>query len=88
MITIRKQEAANWLLFDYQATLHTLREKLRLFEQKYEQSWNAFEHKVKISEKEIFSQWDDYMEWKAYVKMSDEIEYKIEEVKHGHFEIE
>jgi hypothetical protein len=43
---------------------------------------------VKISEKEIFSQWDDYMEWKAYVKMSDEIEYKIEEVKHGHFEIE
>jgi len=87
MITIHKQEVATWLLMDYQATLHTLREKLRLFEKKYNQSWNAFKHKVKTSKKEDFSQWDDYIEWKAYVKMSEEIVYKIEEVKHGHFEI-
>ncbi len=74
MITIHKQEVATWLLTDYQATLHAIREKLRLFEQKYNQSWNMFEHEIKASQKEDFSKWDDYIEWKAYIKMSEDAE--------------
>ena len=87
MITVRKQEVANWLLLDYQAKLFTLREKLRFFEQKYQQSWNTFEQQIKTASKENFSQWDDYMEWKASIKMVEEIVTKINEVQHGNFEV-
>ncbi len=87
MITIHKQEVATWVLMDCLSTLHTVREKLRLFERKYNQSWNMFEQKVKTSKKENFSKWDDYIEWKAYVRMSQDITHKIEEVRHGHFEV-
>ena len=87
MITVRKQEVANWLLLDYQAKLFTLHEKLRFFEQKYQQSWNTFEQQIKTASKENFSQWDDYMEWKAYIKMVEEIVTKINEVQHGNFEV-
>ena len=87
MITIQKQQIATWLLMDYQATLHTVRKKVRLYERKYNQPWNVFEHHVKASEKEDFSKWNDYIEWKAYVKMAEEFKKKIEEVKHGYFEI-
>jgi len=31
-ITVNKQDAANWLLMDYQATLYNVKEKLRFFE--------------------------------------------------------
>ena len=87
MITVRKQEVANWLLLDYQAKLFTLQEKLRFFEQKYQQSWNTFEQQIKTASKENFSQWDDYMEWKAYIKTVEEIVTKINEVQHGNFEV-
>ena len=88
MITVRKQEVANWLLLDYQAKLFTLQEKLRFFEQKYQQSWNTFETTNKNRfQRKIFSQWDDYMEWKAYIKMVEEIVTKINEVQHGNFEV-
>jgi len=87
MITVRKQEVANWLLLDYQAKLFTPQEKLRFFEQKYQQSRNTFEQQIKTASKENFSQWDDYMEWKAYIKMVEEIVTKINEVQHGNFEV-
>ncbi|MCK5537598.1 MAG: hypothetical protein KAI79_12280 [Bacteroidales bacterium] len=87
MIVVHKQEVATWLLMDYQAKFHVLQEKIRLFEQKYNQSWNEFEQQVKTSKKEDFSYWDDYIEWKAYIKMFEDIIYKIKEIKHGNFEV-
>jgi len=87
MITIQKQEVANWLLLEYLATFHNVHEKLRFFEHKYYQSYHTFEQKMKTAVKEDFDQWDDYIEWKAYTKLAEEIESKIEAVKHGHFEI-
>ncbi len=35
----------------------------------------------------ISTKWDDYIEWKAYIKMDEELSAKIEEVRHGNFEI-
>ncbi len=87
MITVHKQEIANWLLIDCQATLHTVREKLHFFEQKYHQSWNTFKQQIKNSADENFSQWDDYIEWKDYIKMVEDVTIKIQEIKHGHFAI-
>jgi hypothetical protein len=87
MITIYKQEIAEWLLMEYHAALHTVREKIRLFEQKYNQPWSEFKQQVEQATQEDFSQWDDYIEWKAQMKICNDLCGKIEEVKHGNFEI-
>jgi len=87
MITVNKQDVANWLLMDYQATLYNVKEKLRFFELKYNQTWNVFEQEIKKSRQEDFSKWDDYIEWKAYLKTAEDIAFKIQEVKNGHFAI-
>ena len=87
MVTVYKQEIADWLMMEYHAALHTVREKIRLFEQKYNQSWSDFKQRVEQAAQEDFSQWDDYIEWKAQMKMFRELSTKIEEVRLGHFEI-
>jgi len=87
MITLTKQDVGNWLLAEYLSTLHTVREKLRFFEQKYHQSWETFNTNIISSVQEDFAQWDDYIEWKAYMRMSEELSVKINEVRHGNFEI-
>lgn len=73
MVTVYKQDIAEWLLMEYHAALHTVREKIRLFEQKYNLSWNDFKEQVEHTEQENFSRWDDYIEWKAQMKISEEL---------------
>lgn len=87
MITVQKKDVAKWLLMDYQANLYVIQEKLHFFELKYNQSWDSFEQQIKNSSREDFNKWDDYMEWKAYIKMEEEIKTKIKEVKYGYFEM-
>jgi hypothetical protein len=85
MITIQKQNVANWLMVEYLATLHAVNEKIRLFEHKYAQRWEEFSTDLKATSAENFDHWDDYIEWKAYVKMAGDLARKIDEVKHGNF---
>lgn len=87
MITIKKQRVANWVMAEYLAASYTVNEKMRLFERKYGQSWAEFSRKVETADAEDFDHWDDYIEWKAYVKMAEELTFKIGEVKHGNFEV-
>ncbi|MBE2222914.1 MAG: hypothetical protein IAF02_15320 [Anaerolineae bacterium] len=87
MITIQKQHVANWLMAEYLANSHAVNEKIRLFERKYGQTCAEFSQAVKNSSAENFNQWDDYIEWKAYVKTAEDLALKIDEVKHGNFEI-
>jgi len=87
MITIQKQNVANWLMAEYMATSHAVNEKLRLLERKYDQTWDEFSQEINAAPDEDFTQWDDYIEWKAYVKMAKDVAFKIDEVRHGNFEI-
>lgn len=87
MLTIKKQEISNLLILEYLASLHTVHEKVRLFENKYHTSWKDFSQNLQSSDEEDMQQWDDYIEWKAYMKLADELDKKINEVKRGHFEI-
>jgi len=52
--------------------LHIIREKLLLFEKKYGKTFSEFEKEV--LSKENFEKWDDYLEWKAYLKSLKELE--------------
>jgi hypothetical protein len=86
-ITIQKQNVAVWLKAEYLATLHTVNEKRRLFERKYGQTWEEFSEEVEGASEEDFARWDDYIEWKAYVKTAEDLAVKIVEVKRGNFEV-
>lgn len=77
MITVNKKDAGKLLLIEYLADLHVVREKVRFFENKYRQSWTAFETGVITSTTEDFARWDDYMEWKAFIKMNEALSPKI-----------
>jgi hypothetical protein len=60
--------------------LHVAREKLRLFEAKYGKTLVEFEKEV-TSRKEDFEKWDDYLEWKAYVKLVEDLEKKKQQLE-------
>ena len=85
MITIQKQNVANWIMAEYLATSHAVNEKIRLYERKYGQTWDEFSQSIGQAS-EDFDRWDDYIEWKAYEKMAQELAHKINEVKHGNRE--
>lgn len=87
MILVQKQSVANWLLAEYLATSHTVNEKLRLFECKYAKTWDEFSQEIEVTTEEDFGRWDDYIEWKAYIKTAQDIASKIDEVKRGNFEV-
>jgi hypothetical protein len=53
--------------------LHIVKEKIALFEKKYGKTFSEFEKEV-LSSKEDFEKWDDYLEWKAYVKTLEDLE--------------
>ncbi len=87
MITVQKQHIADWIVVGYLADLHTVSEKLRYFEQKYSRTWKDFSKQIKDSCSENFDRWDDYIEWKAYIKTDNDLRFKIEEIRRGNFEI-
>ena len=87
MITIQKKNVANWLLAEYLATSHAVNEKIRLFERKYAKTWDEFSKETETASDEDFNQWDDYIEWKAYIKTAKDLAFKIDEVRHGNFEV-
>ncbi|WP_240921963.1 hypothetical protein [Thermococcus sp. ES12] len=62
--------------------LAPIREKIRMFEEKYGMTIEEFEKKLKSSE-ESFEAWDDYIEWKAYVKKLEELKSRLREIKHA-----
>ena len=61
------------LLYEF----HIVREKLRLFEKKYGKSFEEFE--IEVKKKEDFEKWDDYMEWKAYLKAYEDLKKVVTE---------
>lgn len=59
-----------------------IRERIRLFENKYNLNFKGFEEKIK-QQPENFKLWDDYIEWKAYQNKFREIKEEISKVKNG-----
>ena len=78
MITVDKQDIGQLLLLDYLAALHSAQEKLWLFERKYQTSLEKFSDSLKASAQEDFEAWDDYIEWKALQRASDDLSQKID----------
>ena len=86
MWTVSKKDVAALLKLDMMARLREAREKTALFEQTHEQSFEDFEHTV-LQGEEDFGQWDDYIEWKAYREVQQDLEQKIKALRRGDFEV-
>lgn len=86
MISISQTDIANMARLERLARLSAVRDKIRWFEHKYFCSFEEFEARVKTGD-ENFEEWDDYMEWKAYQRVRDDLQHDIIELQHGNFEI-
>jgi len=87
MRIIQKTEIANSLLLEYLAELSQSKDKLALFQKKYASEFSAFEKEIKSSKKENFNFWDDYIEWKSYFHLFNDLTDKIKDIRSGNFKV-
>ena len=62
--------------------LAPIRERVKAFEKKYGMTLKEFERELTESE-ESFEAWDDYIEWKVYVRKLEELENRLKEIEHA-----
>lgn len=86
MWTVPKGEVEGLLRLDLLARLHEAREREDLFERTHQQSFEAFEETV-LGGEEDFRQWEEYLEWKAYRSVRQDLEQKLEALDRGDFEV-
>jgi hypothetical protein len=86
MVTVDKQSVGDLLLMDVLADLHRVKRKLEQFARKYGSDVDAFEERIK-TEDESFERYDDLIEWKAYRETFNQLCERIEELKHGRFQV-
>jgi hypothetical protein len=87
MHTLSKQQISSWVLLDYSAQKQTFQEKIGFLEKKYSTDFKSFELNLEKAIKDNFEIWDDYIEWKAYNEFLKEVLAKIEDVRHGDFQV-
>ncbi len=86
MLIIRKEKIIDFYVLNYLYEIHMIEERIRLFEKKYQISFRNFEIQL-FKEEENFEKWDDYMEWKAYLKSFHHLKIKKEQIKNGNYQI-
>ncbi|MFH0975315.1 MAG: hypothetical protein V1874_05995 [Spirochaetota bacterium] len=87
MIMLNKQNVKDMIYTNVLYEIHKLHEKIKLFENKYKTDFQAFEKKIINSRKENFEQWDDYIEWKAYLKSFESLSREKDKLKSGNYRI-
>ncbi|HHC24692.1 MAG TPA: hypothetical protein ENK58_04650 [Desulfobacterales bacterium] len=86
MLVVYKQNIADMLLMEAFSEMHQVRDRLNFFYEKYQQDFEVFSKQTE-KEDENFEHFDDYMEWKAYIKLFHNILQKIEDLRYGNFQI-
>ena len=86
MLTISKEKVRQSCLIDLLNQKHSIKEKIRLFENEFQKSFTGFE-KDAVSKKEDFHKWDSYIEWKGFIHALEDVENKIEEINRGNFTV-
>jgi hypothetical protein len=76
-IEVNRKDVENYVKMKHFTELTLIKEKLHLFEIKYNCDFPQFESKVINAEKENFEHWDDYMEWKAFNEKYHRLREKV-----------
>lgn len=85
MITIDKTALGELLIMEELANLHATKSRLSYFERKYETSFEDF--RKKVNKEEVYNEYDDFIEWKAFLDRKAALEQKISSIKSGQFRI-
>ena len=86
MVQVSKQSVQQWMMYEYLAKKHRFQSNVASFERKYNMSFEAFESHFETAEKEVFEEWDDYIEWKADHEFLRIVNHKIQEIQKGNIE--
>ncbi|GAB4010583.1 hypothetical protein EXU85_07440 [Spirosoma sp. KCTC 42546] len=87
MVQVTKQAVQQWVMIDYLARKHRFEETITRMERKYGMTLDEFEKHIESTEKEVFEEWDDNIDWSAAVGMLPDVLKGIEEIKKGSIEI-
>ena len=87
MVIIDKEKAKDMYYANMMYEYHKVYEKIRLFTKKYAMSFEQFEKDIKSSEKEDFEKWDDYMEWKGYENVLQNLIKEKKELEVGDYKV-
>lgn len=77
-IEMKKEDLRIYARLDIISQLTLVKEHCSILEEKYHLSFEDFEKKM--AEQEIFEEWDDYIEWKAYQQKKRDLEMKLAEI--------
>ncbi|UCH96716.1 MAG: hypothetical protein JSV88_07655 [Candidatus Aminicenantes bacterium] len=67
-VEITRKDIENYVKMKFYTELTLIKEKLTLFEKKYNCDFPQFEKSINEAKEEDFERWDDYIEWKAFYK--------------------
>jgi hypothetical protein len=79
-ITVSKEEVKGFKKLKAISQIAPIKERIRFFESKYGCTFGEFKNKIK-QEQEDFEKWDEYIEWKAYIKSLRDIESKMRDIE-------
>ncbi len=82
IVNVSEKEIIEYKKLSIIAELTPIREHIKLFEKKYGCSFSDFERQIESNDENI-NNWDDYIEWKAYQKKSDELKKYIGELENA-----
>ena len=86
MTVIHLEKVKDLYYADILYGLHVAQDKIKNFEIKYGKNFLEFEKKIKKSD-EDFSEWDDYLEWKAFEKSYAELKSEQKDIENGNYKI-
>ncbi|WP_297522133.1 hypothetical protein [Thermococcus sp.] len=81
-VVVTKDEIITYEKLKLISEIAPIRERIAEFERKYGRTFEEFEKTLKESE-ESFEAWDDYIEWKAYVRKLRELQEKLREIENA-----
>jgi predicted DNA-binding protein YlxM (UPF0122 family) len=78
-INISQDEIKDYLKLKTLSQLSSYKEKIGLYEKKYDMNFPQFEKEVQQGE-EKFEMWDDYIEWKAMEGLARDLTKRLGEI--------
>jgi len=79
-LEVTKREVKDFKKLSIIEELTPLQECVKLFENKYDCSFEEFAKRISTGSKD-FEQWDDYIEWKAYREKIKELQHRLGDIE-------
>ncbi|MCX7736158.1 MAG: hypothetical protein N2319_05555 [Candidatus Kapabacteria bacterium] len=86
MVKINFEQVKDYQLYSIIYQIHNIKDKLSFFEKKYNKNFQEFEEEIKSNSEENFEKWDDYIQWKAYIKSYQKLNSEREDILNGNYQ--